>query len=404
MRPEAGDPLQFDPARRQAGGEVGGRGVHRFIRTHRHERLRLGRAGRAGVVPAAVEVVDEVVEDEPFFGEVVVLVLLVRRRRGPVRRSEDRHALSVQQRELAVVDALVRGELDRHARRVQAIEVERDVVAGRVVVHPRIHDHAHRDVPVLGVDDRIGRARVGDPVHHHVDRGLLGVDVLHHPIDEVLSRREIQLGIDRKDRVSPCQRRDDVGVVGVARGVHPAVVEPRPEAVHQRRIVGVVHGFVDVVDIRRVVNECIGAEVGRAEVERVLLLEHHDLPVLDAGSDALTHRNPGVAHLGEELGLNRMLVVRSRIHQHADGDAALLRPDERARVAAVLHEPHRNVDRHVLVVDHLDQLCAAVLKRRVAQGIERGRRPDAGDRPQYKCGHAHQPNRPATEGGDNQMH
>ena len=129
LAPEPAVPLQPDAGRADAG-----RGVHRLaddrpVRRQRDEGSGLHRADRIRVVPAAVEVGLEVIEDEGLRREQVVLVLRVRRRRRPVGRSEDGHPLTLVHRQLPVVDAFMDGELHRDAGGEQAIEVERDRAA-----------------------------------------------------------------------------------------------------------------------------------------------------------------------------------------------------------------------------------------------------------------------------------
>ena len=58
-----------------------------------------------------------------FGGEVIVLALRVARRRGPVRRSEDRQPRAVQEDHFRVVDPLMGVEPHLHAGVVKDVDV-----------------------------------------------------------------------------------------------------------------------------------------------------------------------------------------------------------------------------------------------------------------------------------------
>jgi hypothetical protein len=223
--------------------------------------------------------------------------------------------------------------------------------------------------PRARVDHRVGVPLIGDPVHDHVDLLHLVVVAADRAVREVLARREVQFRVDRVGREVP-RLVGDVAVGGVAGVVHPRVVELGLEAVHDRRVVRVIHRLVDVVDVGGDGNERVRAEIRRAEIDGPLLREDHRLPVLDPAGNALAHRNARIFQLQHDLLVDRMADVRARVHQDAHLHAGVEAADDRVREARILHEPHADVDLFRFGVDHVEQLSPAVGDGRIAQQLE----------------------------------
>ena len=71
----------------------------------------------------------------------------------------------------------------------------------------------------------------------------------------------------------------DVRVVREQRCIHPGIVHARLERIDDRVIIGEVDRFVGIVLVRLDGNEILDAEVRRAELERFLSDEEHELPM-----------------------------------------------------------------------------------------------------------------------------
>ena len=270
---------------------------------------------------------------------------------------------------------------DLDTAHVETIHVPGVPHAAVVAVLLGLGDQPDSDATRHRREDAVGVRPVGDAIHDHVNLAELVGIAVDRPRPEVLPRREIERRILREDAVAPDQGPRHVRVVRPLGGVHPLVVEPGAEAVDDRRIAGEVDPLVDVVLVGHAAGGAprVGTVVGAAELDEVLAVEEHHLPVQDVAGQPLPHRDAGALQLGEAGLVQRVAGVGARIHQHANRHPGLVLPDQLVRVSRVLHEPERHVDGDGLAPDVVDQDGAAVLVSGVAETVLRGDRNHPGN-------------------------
>ena len=219
--------------------------------------------------PLPLELILEVLEDPRLGGEVVVLLLLIGRRPGPVGRAEHgqrtsgaaRRRVVVEEHQLLVIQAGMSADTQRHAGGVQPVEVVgHPLPVGKPVFLVVADQPDWNSAPHRG-DDEVGLALVGDAIHDHVEPFRLLRIARRETGLVVLRLRKVQRRVLRIDRIPTGRRVGDVRVVLVIGRLDPVGVVLRHEALDNREVVGEIERFILEVDVRRLRNER-----GRAEV------------------------------------------------------------------------------------------------------------------------------------------
>src|SRR5262249_47044152 len=158
-------------------------------------------------IPFALELIDEPVEEPCLRREVVILLLIICRRAGPVRGTEDRLSESVKHDHLLVVQSLMRAYSYLDARVVKKIDVISVPRPARISIFVLLREQANRYSPIDRADSRVGITVIRDSIHYDVDLLSLLIHFLRRSIEKVLgvisARRKVERGIDRRDRISP---------------------------------------------------------------------------------------------------------------------------------------------------------------------------------------------------------
>ena len=371
---------------RQRAAVIGGVRIEALVAERRIRQRRrtpgfgLDRPDGIRVVPLAVEHTIELVEQEvvqriawQLVGEDVRLELVVVGGVRPVRRAEGDDVLRVEPRGLLVVqpEMLAHPDLDRPRILLRGGDepIHLHLVAGplRIRVLGGIEIHPDPHAARGGADQRVHRTRQRDAIDVDVDPagGGLAIDERHEAILIAVLRREVEPRIDRVRRIVAHERRRHVRVVGVLLCVGPDVVEHRHERGHE--LPREIDDLVLVVFVWILGHERGRAEVGARPFDDALPGENHQLPVADVAGDPLPHRDAGRLQLVELAFIGRVLHVGARVHDDADGHAAVLRVHERRDESIVFPEPDADVDTLMFVIDQIYQRRPAVLRGRIAQ-------------------------------------